>query len=75
MSTKVMTQEEIRNTVWHMGRAWTGHAIEDECPCPQEACGLVSSVTKDDECPQHGFGASKTTRQGHPEQNCPGHSE
>lgn len=75
MEAKIMTQEEIQNTVWHMGRAWNGHAMEDECPCPQAACGLITSVDKDESCPQHGFAASKTIRQGHAEQNCPGHSE
>lgn len=75
MAEKIMTLEEIQNTVWHMGRAWEGHEMEDACPCPQEACGLVTTETRDANCPQHSFGASKTMRQGHAAQNCPGHSE
>jgi ribosomal protein L37E len=73
--TKAMSMEEIANTVWHTGRAFTGHTMEDECPCPQEACGLIDLNKADTECSQHGFGKSKTMRQGHTAENCPGVSE
>ena len=73
--TKIMTPEEIRNTVWHEGRSFTGHHMEDACPCPQEACGLIAHNKAHPDCAQHGFGKAKTIRQGHAEQNCPGHSE
>lgn len=57
---------------WHVGRAWTGHALEDECPCPQEPCGLVAQDKIVDECPQHAVHAGKTLRQSHSPDNCPG---
>jgi hypothetical protein len=60
---------------WHMGRSFYGHPLEDECPCPQEECGLVHSRKVDPECPQHGFKAAKTIRQGHPVDECPGREE
>lgn len=53
----------------HIGRAFTGTRIEDECPCEQEACGLVSSRTISEDCPQHS--ATKTIRQGHTAEECP----
>jgi hypothetical protein len=53
--------------LWHMGRAWSGHEIEDACPCEQEPCGLVA--TPDPECVQHS--RAKTIRQSHPAESCP----
>lgn len=55
----------------HIGRAFVGHAIEDACPCPQEACGLVGMEKVDPSCPQHVFTAAKTLRQGHAHRDCP----
>lgn len=57
----------------HVGRAWEGHATEDECPCPQEPCGLVSDENFSPDCVQHRM--DKTIRQGHDEQWCPGPAE
>lgn len=54
----------------HVGRAWTGHLIEDECPCPQEACGLVSMSNYHPDCGWHTV--TKTIRQGHAASKCPG---
>lgn len=54
---------------WHIGRAWSGHDIEDECPCSQGPCGLVLQDKTDPNCGQHA--STKTTRQGHPENECP----
>ena len=54
---------------WHHGRWWTGHKIEDECPCAQEACGLVDFDKRDPDCPQHQM--TKTIRQGHRASECP----
>lgn len=54
----------------HIGRGWSGTRTEDECPCEQEACGLVSSRTISEACPQHA--ATKTIRQGHAAEDCPG---
>ncbi|WP_042422353.1 hypothetical protein [Streptacidiphilus anmyonensis] len=56
----------------HIGRSFAGTEIEDECPCPQEACGLVDPMRADPECDQHGRGARKTMRQGHRSDQCPG---
>lgn len=53
----------------HMGRSWDGHPLEDACPCPVEACGLVSSP--DPACEQHGHSFARTMRQGHRASDCP----
>lgn len=58
--------------VWHRGRGWEGHDLEDSCPCPQEECGLIASTTTTGDCPQHGFAAAKTLRQSHRATDCPG---
>ena len=58
--------------VWHRGRGWEGHDLEDSCPCPQEECGLIASTTTTGDCPQHGFAAAKTLRQSHRADQCPG---
>lgn len=50
----------------HIGRAWGGHAIEDDCPCHQAACGLVDEVSPD--CDQH---TGRTIRQAHSDDECP----
>lgn len=67
-----MSEQEKSAQSPHMGRSWKGHALEDECPCPQEPCGLVSLDNVNNDCPQHGWGAFKTMRQGHNPANCPG---
>lgn len=56
----------------HIGRAWTGHDIEDRCPCPQEACGLVAEDKIDPSCPEHAIEQGRTTRSTHRESSCPG---
>ncbi|MCX4575648.1 hypothetical protein OHB41_21130 [Streptomyces sp. NBC_01571] len=53
---------------YHFGRAWAGHAIEDNCPCKKAPCGLVSETSP--ECTEHG--TTKSTRQSHPADACPG---
>lgn len=67
-----MTPDELRadaaTVVWHVGRSWTGTAIEDVCPCPKTPCGLVVDLNPD--CDQHR--GNRTTRQGHPADRCPG---
>lgn len=58
----------------HMGRAWTGHAVEDECPCDKAPCGLAMSAPGV-VCDQHNpadWRAAKTMRQLHLEDQCPG---
>ncbi|MEY9873337.1 hypothetical protein ABH931_002819 [Streptacidiphilus sp. MAP12-33] len=69
------TQRPHAATDWgrsHIGRCWGDTEIEDACPCPQEACGLVDPVRADPECDQHGPGTHKTMRQGHRSDQCPG---
>jgi ribosomal protein L37E len=55
---------------FHMGRSWTGHHLEDECPCPQEPCGRISYDKVDVDCPQHYYGRSKTMRNIHLAEDC-----
>ncbi len=55
---------------YHMGRAWSGHEIEDACPCRKEPCGLVGDGA-DPECPQHGPQFARTMRSGHYADECP----
>ena len=57
----------------HFGRAWSGHTIEDDCPCHQASCGLVDEIDQD--CPQHSWLACKSMRQGHFTADCPGVSD
>lgn len=59
----------------HIGRSFEGHPLEDDCPCPQELCGLVSWDRILPDCPQHGPTAVKTFRQSHPEEKCPAEPE
>ncbi|SEM70374.1 hypothetical protein [Streptacidiphilus jiangxiensis] len=56
----------------HIGRAWEDTEIENVCPCPQEACGLIDPMRAAPECDQHGPGTAKTMRQGHRADQCPG---
>lgn len=58
----------------HVGRNWTGHVMEDECPCDQAPCGLVDTENTSPECGQHSAGRSKTFRQIHAADECPGAS-
>lgn len=62
---------------FHFGRAWTGNAVEDACPCPQAACGLAV-VDPDIECDQHNpsdWLGAKTMRQIHTSAECPALTE
>lgn len=54
----------------HMGRSFVGTRLEDQCPCPKEACGLVDMNKASPECDQHTIGSCKTMRQGHHEEDC-----
>lgn len=49
----------------HIGRSWHGHRLEDECPCPKAACGLVIADFVRLDCPEHAWTATKTIRQIH----------
>ncbi|MDE8648138.1 hypothetical protein PXH69_24530 [Rhodococcus qingshengii] len=56
----------------HYGRSFSDNRLELTCPCPLEPCGLVAWGKEVKDCPQHGWGAAKTMRQGHHESQCPG---
>jgi hypothetical protein len=48
---------------FHIGRSWSGHPLEDGCPCPKAPCGLVDMDRTE---------RSKSIRQSHPASECPG---
>ncbi|OPZ61729.1 MAG: hypothetical protein BWY85_02318 [Firmicutes bacterium ADurb.Bin506] len=55
---------------FHIGRGFHGHSTENECPCPQEDCGLIHEERVDPECTQHPFKHAKTIRQMHRASEC-----
>lgn len=55
----------------HIGRSFAGHPLEDDCPCPKAACGLVPSNDAVAECEHHPATRSKTMRQQHLASRCP----
>lgn len=55
----------------HIGRSWTTHEIEDNCPCPKAPCGLVIQDQVDPTCTEHPWQACKSMRQSHPADRCP----
>jgi hypothetical protein len=59
---------------YHIGRSWPGCGtpMEDECPCPQEPCGLIDEKRVVAGCEQHDTWFCKTMRSGHPADSCPG---
>jgi len=56
----------------HIGRSFADTHLEDKCPCPKAACGLVPRDQVVAECGQHHWTAAKTIRQSHPAEACPG---
>ncbi len=56
----------------HFGRSWSGSPLEDECPCEQAPCGLVTWSRIDADCPEHAAKAMKSIRQSHRVDECPG---
>lgn len=66
-------EPEPTTEVWHVGRSWHGHPLEDTCPCPKASCGLaiVADRINDSTCPQHGSDAAQTIRQAHRAAECP----
>lgn len=58
----------------HIGRSWTGHPLEDACPCPKAPCGLVVLEQASPECDQHSSNPlqARTMRQIHDSEHCPG---
>ncbi|MFA5053021.1 MAG: hypothetical protein WC565_03115 [Parcubacteria group bacterium] len=69
----VAGEEERDGDDLHIGRSWSRHDLEDACPCPQEACGLVAMSRIEPDCPQHAIQAAKTIRQSHDAKDCPAH--
>lgn len=59
----------------HVGRSWVGHPLEDDCPCPQQPCGLVRMNEADPSCTQHTLSAAKSMRQIHNHDECPARKE
>ena len=59
----------------HIGRSWTAHPIENNCPCVKAPCGLVVLREVTEECREHHWSAAKTTRQSHPADQCPALAE
>jgi len=55
----------------HIGRSWSGHILEDACPCVQEPCGLVLADDAHDLCHEHPESRTKTIRQMHAAELCP----
>ena len=58
----------------HVGRSWNDNFLERDCPCDKGPCGLVvwSGIRKD--CDQHALRFSRTLRQVHNADECPGAS-
>lgn len=54
----------------HIGRSFTGHHLEDLCPCRKEKCGLVDIEKANKDCEHHPFWAAATIRQSHPAAEC-----
>lgn len=68
----------MTRTPWagdHLGRDWTGHEPEDNCPCPKAACGLVLADHIRGNCAQHSWTHARSMRQSHPARNCPARTE
>lgn len=57
----------------HVGRSWSGHRIEDACPCHQAECGLVDSIAL--HCDEHSAPFERTLRQIHLPADCPGRND
>lgn len=70
---KTMTHDDTPewSQRYHIGRSWSGHEIEDECPCVQEPCGLVRRSDVNDACLHHPTERVQTVRQAHPAELCP----
>lgn len=60
---------------WHVCRSFSSTHLEDDCPCPQEACGFVARDKADPSCPEHSATAVKTIRRSHRPDACPGHRD
>lgn len=58
----------------HVGRRWNGpDRLSYECDCPKQPCGLTLVSDWLPDCPFHQM--TKTIRQGHAAEDCPGVEE
>lgn len=57
---------------WHVCRSFSSTHLEDDCPCPQEACGFVARDKIRVDCPEHSIWAAKSIRRSHRPDACPG---
>lgn len=57
----------------HVGRAWEDTEIEDGCLCEKAICGLVVLGKFHPDCEWHDM--TRTIRQGHRGDQCPGYRE
>ena len=60
---------------FHIGRSWSGHPLEDGCPCPKAPCGLVDVDRTDPACLEHPAERGKSIRQSHSASACPAKPE
>jgi hypothetical protein len=71
LSMAILGRPEPASGGSHIGRSWSGHGIEDDCPCPKAPCGLVVRETAAETCDQHPMSARRTIRQSHRADECP----
>ncbi|MFI7073468.1 hypothetical protein [Micromonospora sediminicola] len=71
---EVMTDQSTveRQPEYHVGRDWTGHVVEDACPCSKAACGLVIQSAADPTCEHHPTAQCIPMRQIHRADQCCG---
>ncbi|MDG4832387.1 hypothetical protein O7627_24210 [Solwaraspora sp. WMMD1047] len=56
----------------HVGRAFSGNAVEQGCSCALAPCGLVDASRTDPACLDHPTSRARTMRQIHRASQCPG---
>ncbi|HEY9416301.1 MAG TPA: hypothetical protein VIQ30_16205 [Pseudonocardia sp.] len=78
MSAEFRMSTDLMSAPWadqHIGRSWRDTRLEDDCPCPQEPCGLVNVNRVDPDCTEHPIERAKSIRQSHTATRCPGARE
>jgi len=55
---------------WHISRHWSATDLEDACPCPKKACGMVPLDQVAPECQEHPSTRGKTIRRAHLPEDC-----
>lgn len=71
-TTMTAARAEAFRDASHIGRSWSSHELEDNCPCPKAPCGLVVAAEVDPECMEHPWARGKSIRQSHHIDDCPG---